>query len=228
MIVAAGSGERLGSPCPKALVLLAGRTLVEHAVAGTTAAGLPAPVVVYPRGWATAFEEAVVSPVAAMVPGAEHRRASVRAGVAAVSGRPDVVVVHDAARPLTPVGVIGAAVGAVTDAARVLAAAPALPIVDTLKRVSGRDVVATVDRADLVAVQTPQVFRAAALTAALAGGDEDTDELTAVERLVDGGRLEGRVTTVTGSPWSRKVTYPEDLVVLEALAGADVTGLSAP
>jgi 2-C-methyl-D-erythritol 4-phosphate cytidylyltransferase len=159
VVVAAGSGERLGSRGPKALVPLVGRPLLAHALAGLAGAGLPPAVVVHTPGAAEAFMLAVGElPIASLVPGGATRTASVAAGVAALPRDVEVVVVHDAARPLTPPDVIVAAVAAVTGAVDVLAAAPAIPVADTLKRTDGWQVLTTVDRSGLVGVQTPQVF----------------------------------------------------------------------
>lgn len=242
VLVAAGSGERLGTDGPKALVEVAGQALVAHALGALAAAGLPPAVVVYPPEQADAFARAArATPVAGWVPGGATRTASVRAGVGALPDAVTTVVVHDAARPLMPSAVIRSAVEAVADtddggttddgdlttgdavadvAEPVLAAAPGLPIADTVKRTEGRDIVATVDRRHLVGIQTPQVFARAALDAALATGDDATDELGLVERLRADGHLHGRVVVTPGSAWGRKVTYDSDLAVVEALAAA--------
>ncbi len=218
VLVAAGDGTRLGTAGPKALVELDGRPLVAHALAGLVAARLPV-VVVHPAGHAEAFARAVGDlPVAAFVAGGATRTASVRRGLAALDVDVEVVAIHDAARPLTPVAVVTAALRAVTDDPDVLAAAPARPVADTLKRTDGDEVVGTVDRTGLVGVQTPQVFRRAVVDAALASGDDATDDLALVERLIADGRARGRVLVVAGSPWSHKITYPHDLALVEALA----------
>ena len=241
VLVAAGSGERLGADGPKALVEVAGQALVAHALGALAAAGLPPAVVVYPPEQPHAFAQAAhATPVGAWVPGGVTRTASVRAGVAALPDEVTTVAVHDAARPLMPSEVIRTAVEAVidrnddpapADAAAVepvLAAAPGLPIADTLKRTEGREIVATVDRRHLVGIQTPQVFTRAALAAALAIGDDATDELGLVERLCADGHLHGRVVVTPGSAWGRKVTYPSDLAVVEALAAAAPPLASVP
>jgi 2-C-methyl-D-erythritol 4-phosphate cytidylyltransferase len=236
VVVAAGTGERLGSTQPKALVHLAGEPLVRHAVRGLAGAGLPAPIVVHPPDDRPAFERALTgTEVATFVPGGATRTASVAAGVAALGRHVEVVVVHDAARPLTPPPVIAAAVAVVAappGVTPVLAAAPGVAVADTLKRTEGDEVVATVDRTDLVGVQTPQVFPRRVLEAALALGDAATDELGLVERLRDAGELAGRIVVVPGSVWARKVTYPWDLVLLEVLAAhapdASLDGPGAP
>jgi 2-C-methyl-D-erythritol 4-phosphate cytidylyltransferase len=240
VVVAAGSGERLGSDGPKALVPLVGRPLLAHALAGLAGAGLPPAVVVHTPGAAEAFALAVGElPIASLVPGGATRTASVAAGVAALPPDAEVVVVHDAARPLTPPDVIAAAVAAVTDAVDVLAAAPAIPVADTLKRTDGSEVLATVDRSGLVGVQTPQVFPRRVLDVVLGrvpsratgGGsttvEAATDDLGLVERLRDRGVLEGRILVVPGSVWARKVTYPADLALLELLARHDAPGVAS-
>jgi 2-C-methyl-D-erythritol 4-phosphate cytidylyltransferase len=225
VVVAAGRGERLGDRGPKALVALAGEPLLVHTLRALGAAGLPPAVVVHTPGEEAAFAAAVDGfRVAALVPGGATRTASVRAGVAALDGTVTAVAVHDAARPLVPPAVIERAVAAVADGA--LAAAPAVAIPDTLKRVDGQlaethptPVRATVDRSELVGVQTPQVFPRHVLERALQEGAGATDDLALVERLVAAGELDGQVVVVQGSARGLKVTYPDDLLVAEAMLG---------
>lgn len=222
VVVAAGSGDRLGADVSKALVSLAGRPLLAHALAGLAAAGLPPAVVVHTPGEAEAFALAT-GDIAALrlVPGGATRTASVASGVAQLPDDVEVVAIHDAARPLTPPAVIAAAVAAVTGAADVLAAAPGVPVADTLKRTAAGEVLTTVDRTGLVGVQTPQVFPRPVLDRVLdlsGAAEHATDDLGLVERLRDRGQLEGRIVVVAGSVWARKVTYPSDLALLEVLA----------
>ena len=101
--------------------------------------------------------------------------------------------------------------------AEAVGAAPALPVADTLKRVDGQRVTGTVDRADLVAVQTPQVFPVDVLRAVVGSSRSATDDLALVEQALEEGRLTGRVVWVPGSSQGRKVTYPEDLDLVVAL-----------
>jgi 2-C-methyl-D-erythritol 4-phosphate cytidylyltransferase len=221
VVVAAGRGERLGAGRPKALTSLAGRTLVELALEGLRAAGLGPLVVVHPAGEADAFAALVGD--ATLTPGGARRTDSVRAGVAALPDDVETVAVHDAARALTPVDVIAAAVAAVGDGA--VAAAPARPVADTLKRVTPLDggrqrVVGTVARDELAAVQTPQVFPRDVLERALASGRDASDDLGLVESLLEEGALRGRIVLVPGSPLGMKVTWPDDVVVAEALLAA--------
>lgn len=202
---------------PKALIEVAGFPLVVHAVRSLAAAGLPPPVVVHPSHDGSAVERALAGePVAALVPGGATRTDSVRRGVAALPRGCDLVAIHDAARPLVPVAVVHRVLAAMQDGVR--AAAPGLPIADTIKRVSEGSVLATVDREGLVGVQTPQVFPRDVLAAVLAADDAATDELTLVERWIETGRLSGRVVVVPGSVFAHKVTYPDDLELVAALA----------
>ena len=142
-------------------------------------------------------------PGATAVPGGASRSESVRAGLAAVPPTAGIVVVHDAARPLASPALFAAVVAAVRAGAD--GAVPAVPGVDTLKRVDGDRVLGTVSRETLVAVQTPQAFRAGALRAAHSGGGEATDDAALVESAG------GTVVVVTGEPDNLKVTTPDDL-----------------
>lgn len=151
-------------------------------------------------------------PRARIVVGGAERTDSVRAGLAA-AGDAELVLVHDAARPLTPAPMIERVVAALRAGAS--AVIPVLPVADTIKRVGPDGAVeATVDRADLRAVQTPQGFTAAALRAAYdaAPGELATDDAGLVERAG------GTVVTVPGDPLALKITTAFDLRVAEVLA----------
>jgi 2-C-methyl-D-erythritol 4-phosphate cytidylyltransferase len=145
------------------------------------------------------------------VPGGDRRRDSVASGLAAISDYTGFILIHDAARPLVTPDLVRAVIDRllVGDVAGVV---PVVPVRDTLKRVAGEFVVETVDRADLVAVQTPQGFSLETLRAAhaVAGGDA-TDDASMVEAAG------GKIAIVDGDPANLKVTYPEDLAVAEAL-----------
>ncbi len=137
------------------------------------------------------------------VGGGATRAESVRNGLAAVPAEATIVCVHDAARPLASPALFEAVVDAVAGGAD--GAVPAVAVTDTVKVVDAAGVVLdTLDRTTLVAVQTPQAFRAAVLRRAHAGGPEATDDAALVERAG------GRVVTVPGEEWNRKVTSPED------------------
>jgi 2-C-methyl-D-erythritol 4-phosphate cytidylyltransferase len=151
-----------------------------------------------------------------VVAGGESRSASVRRGLASVPASAKVVVVHDAARPLASPALFEAVVAPLLDElADVDAVVCALPVADTLKRVDrrGTTVTGTVDRSLLVAVQTPQAFRAPVLRRAHARGGEATDDAALVEAFG------GTVRVVPGEPHNVKLTLPSDLALLEHLAG---------
>jgi 2-C-methyl-D-erythritol 4-phosphate cytidylyltransferase len=205
IVVAAGRGERFGAP--KQFLTAGGRRLVDHAVAAAGAV-CDEVVLVLPDGY-----EWDGAPVARCVAGGATRSASVRAGLDAVALDADIVVVHDAARALAPPGLFELVIDTVRAGAD--AAIPALPVTDTLKRVEGDHVTETVDRGDLVAVQTPQAFAAAALRAAHESGGDATDDASVVE--ANGGR----VVVVPGDPRNLKVTTVADLVIVEALLAAE-------
>lgn len=153
----------------------------------------------------------VVGDVEGAVPGGERRRDSVASGLAAIPDRSGFVLIHDAARPLVTVDLVRTVIGrlVIGDVAGVV---PVVPVRDTLKRVAGEFVMETVDRADLVAVQTPQGFDLEALRSAHAVADGDaTDDASMVEAAG------GAVAVVAGDPANLKVTYPEDLAVAQAL-----------
>ena len=154
-------------------------------------------VVVLPDGDAVGRPTASMRPSSAVRPG----RSRCAPGLRAVPDDVDVIVVHDAARPLASRALFAAVIAAVRDGAD--AAVPGVAVADTLKRVDGARVVATVDRDDLVAVQTPQAFRASALRAAHASGDDASDDAALVEAAG------GRVVVVAGDPANLKITTPD-------------------
>jgi 2-C-methyl-D-erythritol 4-phosphate cytidylyltransferase len=209
VIVAAGSGTRLGADAPKAFVPLAGVPILGHALRGALSCpDLGEVVVVAPAAWLGAAEEVCraagcPSPVT-VVPGGTERGDSVAAGLAALSEAVRVVLVHDAARCLTPPAVFARVVEAVRRGAA--AAVPGIAVVDTIKQVDecGR-VVATPDRSRLRAVQTPQGFSREVLERAHAVTSEATDDAALVERLGEA------VLVVEGDERALKVTTREDL-----------------
>lgn len=203
IVVAGGRGERFGAP--KQFLAVGTARLVDHAVA-VAAGSCDEVIVVLPEGrsWDGA-------PVAAAVTGGGTRSESVRAGLAAVSDDSEIVVVHDAARPLAAPGLFELVIDTVRAGAD--AAIPVIAVPDTLKRVTDGRVVATVGRDDLVAVQTPQAFRTVVLRAAHRGAAQATDDAALVE--ADGGI----VVVVPGDPRNLKVTTIADLGMVAALLG---------
>ena len=217
VLVAAGVGERLGADRPKAFAVLGGRPLLAESLERLERSDrIDAIVVVVPPGWEEPVillaEEIVAAKVTEVVSGGRTRAESVRAGLDEVPADALVAVVHDAARPLLDEAVLERVLAPLADGWD--GVVPALPVSDTVKRVTGHQVVETVERSDLVVVQTPQAFRAAALRAAIAG---DLSGATDCASLVE--RIGGRVRIVEGDPRLLKVTTRQDLERIEQLLG---------
>jgi 2-C-methyl-D-erythritol 4-phosphate cytidylyltransferase len=233
LIVAAGAGERLGADRPKALIELAGRPLVQWSIdALSEVDGIERIVLALPPG--APAPEGVIA-----VDGGAVRSDSVRRALAA-AGRGDpheAVVVPDAARPLVTGKLVARVLAALAGDQSLDAAIAAAPLTDTVKRVAARRgegrgssadpasaaagiVIETLDRSGLWAVQTPQVFRRAALERALDVPGEVLAQATDDAWLVE--RLGGRVAVVRAGAENLKVTTPLDLAVAERLLGERV------
>jgi 2-C-methyl-D-erythritol 4-phosphate cytidylyltransferase len=231
LIVAAGSGERLGAGRPKALVELAGRPLVQWSIdALRSVAGIAEIVVAMPPGAAAPAGVTVVA-------GGAARSQSVRLALQAAGardgacdraahgpGRPagdgaggtELVLVHDAARPLLSGALAERVIAALANDDDADAAIAAVPVTDTVKRVgAGQQVAETLDRSSLWSVQTPQVFRRACLQRALEASAETLAQATDDAWLIE--RSGGRVIVVRGEEQNLKVTTPLDLRVAELL-----------
>ncbi|HET6237578.1 MAG TPA: bifunctional 2-C-methyl-D-erythritol 4-phosphate cytidylyltransferase/2-C-methyl-D-erythritol 2,4-cyclodiphosphate synthase [Acetobacteraceae bacterium] len=213
ILVAAGSGSRFGAETPKQFMRLAGKQVIRHAAESLAhevdllqPVGEAGPI-------ATALEGMAHLPV---VPGGPTRQASVRAGLEAlVPHAPDLVLVHDAARPVIPPGTIPALIAALKQAP---GAIPAVPVADTLKRGANGRIVETVPRAGLFRAQTPQAFRFAVLLAAhlAPATDTATDDASLLEAAGQS------VLLVPGAEDNIKLTYPEDLQRLERAMGGSL------
>jgi 2-C-methyl-D-erythritol 4-phosphate cytidylyltransferase len=219
VLVAAGSGSRLGADRPKAFVALAGRPLLAESLERLDASEwVDAIVVAAPPGWEEPAillaEELVASKVVAVVTGGATRAESVGVALAEVPRDALVVLVHDAARPLVEDAVIERLLGRLGEG--VDGVVPALAIPDTVKRVGGGLVAETIERDSLVAVQTPQAFVADRLRAAFHG---DLAGATDCASLVE--RAGGRVAVVAGDPRLAKVTTADDLDLVSRLLAAD-------
>ena len=211
MLVAAGRGERLGDDRPKAFAKLGDLPLLAEPLRRLDAHELiDAVVVVCPEGWEEPSillaEQIGAAKVRACVPGGATRADSVKAGLDEVADDANVILVHDAARPLLPPEVVERLLGALDGGFD--GAVPGLPVADTTKRVAEGVVVETLDRAELVAVQTPQAFDAAVLRRAVAAS-EDLSLATDCAALVEAAG--GRVTVVAGDERLLKVTTRADL-----------------
>ncbi len=211
VVPAAGSGERLGVGVPKAFVELGGRTLLEHAVEGLIASGVIDRVVVATPAGRVDDTAALLGDRATVVQGGSQRHESVQRALAVV-GEPEFIVVHDAARPLTPIDQIRRVVDALRDGMR--AVIPVLPVSDTIKAVDANGVVlGTPERSGLRSVQTPQGFEAELLRRAYerSGGFAGTDDATLVENLGT------PVHTVPGDALAFKITTALDLLLARAV-----------
>ncbi len=200
IVVAGGSGQRFGAL--KQFSILGGRPVLEWAVDACRPFSDGVVLVVPVEA---AHADAPMHGADAVVVGGESRSDSVRRGLTAVPADAGVVLVHDAARPLATPELFAAVIAAVVDGAD--GAVPGVPVRDTIKEVDGADnVTATLDRTTLVAVQTPQGFRADVLRRAHEQGPTDaTDDATLVEALG------GQVKVVPGDPGNLKITTTNDL-----------------
>ena len=213
LVPAAGAGLRLGPGGPKALRLLAGEPLLVHAIRRVAAAASVRQIVVAAPAADVEAVRLLLAPVApvTVVAGGAERQESVALALAAVPADIAIVLVHDAARALTPPSLIESVAAAVRGG--LPAVIPVLPVVDTVKEVGpGEVVLGTVDRSVLRSVQTPQGFRHAVLAAAHATA---ADPLTDDAGLVEKAGLP--VTCVPGSELAMKITRPLDLILAEAL-----------
>jgi len=218
ILPAAGSGTRLKAAGPKALVPVLGHSILSWTLDAFAGRPFDRTVVVAPPDRMGDFERAVRGR-AAIVAGGATRSASVRRGFQALgAAAPDIVCIHDAARPLITAEEIENVLAAARSTG---ASTAATPIVDTVKRVEGERIVATIEREGLYAAGTPQAFRAELLARAFETGREATDEAGLLEVL---GVV---VTAVPVSRWNLKITTPEDLELAEALLKRRGRGVSA-
>ncbi len=230
IIVAAGSGTRLAAGAPKAFVGIDDHSVLRHALLGVFATAPAQVVVVVPADrTGDALTEVLEAAgdrrdLVSVVAGGETRQQSVAAGLAAMWPDVEFVLVHDAARALTPPEVFDRVVAAL--AAGHEAVLPVLPVVDTVKQVDGQSVVAAVDRSVLAAAQTPQGFRRDVLLSALATAEEDhTDDAALVQAAG------ATVVTVPGDEQAFKITTAADLDRARALVApvaAVTASLAAP
>lgn len=218
IVVAAGSGTRLGHPIPKAFVELAGRSILSRSLDAIWLLADPVQLIVVAPVDRQAETERLLGAVAggaveycSVVAGGATRQTSVEAGLAELAPGIDVVLVHDAARVFTPVAQFETVIAAVKSLGHGIV--PGLAVTDTIKRVTANGTVsATVDRSELAAVQTPQGFPRAELVAAYAAAQDDVTDDAGVFAAAA-----GTVTVVPGDSLAFKVTTPWDLRRAEQL-----------
>ncbi len=219
LIVAAGRGQRFGSDLPKQYLSLRGEPILRHALRAFCAhSGISGVWAAIHPDDAGLFAAAAAGLPVTAVPGGAARQDSVRLGLEAIAAAaPDLVLIHDGARPMVSTGLISRVIQALGTAEAVV---PAVPVIDTLKRVDGPRIAETVPRDNLVRVQTPQGFRFAALRAAhqKAAGENLTDDAAVMERAGHS------VMTVPGEEMNIKVTTTDDLARLQAAGGEIRTG----
>ncbi len=210
VVVAGGSGSRFGTA--KQYEAIGGRRMLDLSV--DAALRHSSGVVIVVPAADVVIEQGLGSVVVA---GGATRSESVRAGLSAVPAAATIVCVHDAARPFASDGLFVAVIDAVTAGAD--AAIPGVPVTDTIKLIDERNVVVDTPQRDrLVAVQTPQAFRASVLRFAHADGGDGTDDAALVEATG------GRVVAIPGEVDNRKITHPDDLVWARAKVDADEGG----
>jgi 2-C-methyl-D-erythritol 4-phosphate cytidylyltransferase/2-C-methyl-D-erythritol 2,4-cyclodiphosphate synthase len=207
ILVAAGSGSRFGSDVPKQFLTIAGKPVIRHAAERLARhASLLQPV-----GETEAIEAALAGmDFLPVIAGGETRQESVFNGLKALRPHaPDVVLVHDSARPFFPDGTVEALLDELRESP---GAIPGAAVADTLKRVERGVITATVPRTGLFRAQTPQAFRFESLLAAHQSGIEGaTDDASLLEAVGE------TVEIVPGSDDNIKLTYPEDLLRLERI-----------
>lgn len=225
VVVAAGRGERLGATLPKAFLPVLGRPMLVRTVQAVEACTLVRSVIVVvaPESIADAgavLRDAGCRRIAGIVAGGAQRQDSVAAGLAH-AGDPEVVVVHDGARPLVRPQVIDAVVRV---AAETGAASAGVPMRETVKSVRGQTVTGTLDRGALWIARTPQAFRTTLLREAhrraLADGFRGPDDAVLVERLGHPVRM------VEDSAANVKITVPDDLAFVEAYLRGDAPAMT--
>ncbi len=222
IIVAAGSGKRLGHDLPKAFVVLGGHPMLYCAIRTLASVKDVSEVVIaLPDGTQSTarslIESARLDIPVKLTPGGAERQDSVRIALELVSAESDVVIVHDAARPFATPGVFAACIRAAYAAGAAIAA---IPVTDTLKQVDENAIVATARRAGLYRAQTPQAFRRELLVRAhreaVRDGIAATDDAELVERIGE------RIEIVAGSALNFKITTSDDLALAQALIASQL------
>ncbi len=229
VLVAAGRGERLGAGVPKAFATVGDRTLLEHALGNIFNVSSVSQLIIAAPSSHIAEAQTIVADLRAttqalfgeapkarvtVLAGGDTRQQSIENALLQIAPATEIILVHDSARALTPPAVFERVIESVRNTG--LATIPVLPIVDTIKRVSGEIVLDTVDRQTLRIAQTPQGFQAFELLEAYKNATEDfTDDAALVQSV--GATLR----FVEGDPIALKVTTPDDIKLAEARLNAE-------
>ena len=216
IVVAAGQGTRFGSDIPKQLLLLQNRPLIVHALERLQNASVISQIIIVAgKDWVPYLGREIVGrynfdKISAIVPGGKERQDSVFAGLQALPTPHEIVIVHDAVRPLFSLNLLDRVINGCNNFD---ACVPGLPSRDTVKRIDGDRIVETMPRESLRLVQTPQAFRYQTLLQAFEQATSEnfysTDEAALVEKFG------GHVGWVEGEETNLKITTPRDLQIAE-------------
>lgn len=219
IIAGGGVGERFGGEVPKQFHTVGGRMIIELSLAAfASASSIESVVVVVPPFTPESIIDTIFSykKVTAVVPGGKTRQQSILSGLGALKEKPEVIVVHDAARPLVEVALIDTLVHTAKDRG---AAIPVISVIDSLKySEDGITVTETVPRKNFFRAQTPQAFRSDLLIESIRRAEQDGISCTDDAQMVE--RLGHDVSIVKGSEHNIKLTSQTDLLVIKSLLGA--------
>jgi 2-C-methyl-D-erythritol 4-phosphate cytidylyltransferase / 2-C-methyl-D-erythritol 2,4-cyclodiphosphate synthase len=221
ILLAAGSGDRLGAAGPKALVPLRDRPLLRYSLEAVSSSGVVGALLVVAPGSARADFESVVAdtglavPVGSLVTGGATRQESVRAGLEALTGEADIVLCHDAARPLASANLFRRVVAELEKGHEAAGCIPVVPSADTVKLVEAGRIVRTVPRSQVGLAQTPQAFVLSVLREAHARAHRLGEEATDDAMLVEAAGYP--VAAIEGEEQNFKITTPDDLRRAEQL-----------
>jgi len=217
IIVAAGSGSRFNSDTPKQFFEINGKAVIEHTIGRfVDAPSVNEIVVVLGADRIESFDQSRFAKITAVVAGGNTRAESVANGMGSVSDDPELIAVHDGARPLVSIDEIERTIAAAKETG---AACLVTSVTDTIKSIRDNEIVATLDRTKLRRALTPQVFKRELLLKAFEGicfDESITDECYLVEKLGH------PITIVEGSPRNIKITHRGDLALAEALLKENV------
>jgi 2-C-methyl-D-erythritol 4-phosphate cytidylyltransferase len=226
IVLAAGAGDRLGAEMPKALVSLRDRPMLRYSLEAISSSGVvDALLVVVPESARAGFKSALADsplavPVEPLVSGGATRQESVRAGLEALTGEADIVLCHDAARPLASASLFRRVVAGLEKSAEAAGCIPVVLSADTVKLVEAGRVVRTMPRSQVGLAQTPQAFVLTVLREAHARAERLGEEATDDAMLVEAAGHP--IAAIEGEDQNFKITTPDDLLRAEQLLARTV------